>query len=183
MPLAIETAKSNTTNCDHCGQTIQRGNMKIGGERYLSRIWWCHIHCFNKYDKGKKYIGIGNTAKTLTGYDALSNTEQKKIRETFDKYWREQAKSDLNLQDINGMKCKQMKKELEKRGLNISGSKPALQRRLSDFLNNESYIKFAKERNKPLIVGYCKEIENLNNLNIPMYLQLIVLNYYPLLLE
>lgn len=183
MPICIDTAKSNTTACDYCGQAIRKGSIKIGGQRYLSRVWWNHIHCFSKYDQGKKYIGAGNTVTNLHGYGALSKKEQKRIRNSFDEYWRKHANLKLNLEDLDKLKCKQLKKELEKRGLNISGSKITLQQRLRDWINNVSYIKFAQEKNKPLIVGYCKEIENANDLNIPMYLQQIVLNYYPLLLD
>ena len=53
--------------------------------------------------------------------------------------------------------------------------KQELRTRLEEYLNNDE----CKQVNETVVFGYCKEIQKMNDLNIPIYLQQIVLKYFP----
>ena len=80
---------------------------------------------------------------------------------------------------IGEMKNKELKEELEIRDLIISGNKTALQTRLRDFLQTPECLKHQNKQNHKAIIGFVREFQKKNKLNVPIPLQNMIYQYYP----
>ena len=152
-----------------------------------------HLECYGQSDSWNDWHGLASPEK-LNGFELLNDIQQKKVMKSLWPYQVEkEMRPKLNLSkcidDLNGS---EIRIELERRGLHQRGIRiigiggadtkdlqiRVVRDRLEEYLNNEE----CKQMNDLLVIGYCKGNEKKNKINIPAYLQRIVLRYYPSIL-
>eukprot|EP01084_Bolivina_argentea_P052559 96545_1 len=173
----IARASSRTSRCSGCRKEIVESSLGIGVRKGCwprFYTYWYHPCCYIKQKKVRK----PPTTKDLRGYAKLSDTEKNEIRLLL---WpnsvSELIKPRLKLsKNISAMKIKDLKYELQRRDLKYNGNKSELRNRLKEYLNSNE----CQETNQLLTIGYIRQYENkYTHIIIPMYLKMILFNYYP----
>merc|ERR1719150_270613 len=76
---------------------------------------------------------------------------------------------------ISTMKVKELKEDLKKRELKVSGSKSALQERLRDFLQSPECLRYVKLR--IAVFGFTRKFQEEYRYNVPIPLQHLIYQY------
>ena len=176
-----------TVNCARCNEEMQWEGLYafyLKDRRQLQELYY-HPKCYLKSKYWNTYH-LPLTSASLSGLYDLPKQDQTNIMKLL---WPNQlpitirAKAKLP-KFMDEMSIKELRLEVEKRDINQHRMnrkwndeqiKQELRARLEQYLNNGE----CKKVNRKMVFGYCKEIQRQNDLNIPIYLQQIVLKYFP----
>ena len=150
-----------------------------------------HIQCYIQTSNWKKFL-IPSSSNELDGFDLLLISQQQEIRNIF---WPNQIKMELRSKlklkkyFLNDMNQTQLRLELYKRDISPyqyshtnmkrTISRQEMIEKLAIYLTNEK----CKKTYNLIITGYCHEFERDQNIYFPVYLQQIIINFYPMILK
>eukprot|EP01084_Bolivina_argentea_P085381 154303_1 len=172
MPFMVELARSNRSTC-RCSGTINKNELRIGNKKGFY-VYWYHVKCF------KKYFNITEVwLHRFRGHSMLKGNNRKKFDDMILYFNSKRAKIRLT-KHIDDMKTKELKEELSKRGLTKTGNKNQLQNRLRDFMETNLCIEYQKADNEKLVIAYSRKKQKKYKLNVPQYLDKLIISYFPL---
>ena len=150
----------------------------------------CHLECYTQTWIWSLYR-IPSRPSDVKGFESLSNQQKNIISQSL---WPCQVNESMSpklklSKPVYDMNLSELRRELEKRGIDqyIPGKVwyplperdesmiKACIKRLEEYLHDDKCI----QMNDLLVKGFCNEIQRDKTLNIPQYLQNIILKYYP----
>ena len=185
--------KPDHYQCLHCKKELGRNQYCLsdqicaGFSANDEEIWVdyiYHLECYGQSENWHDWHGL-SSPEELDGFELLNDTEQQMVTKSL---WPDQVPAEMRpklnlLRCIDDLDGSEVRIELEKRGLkqtfgrylSIDLAKWGAVKRLERYLDNED----CGNVNDLLVIGYCKGYATANKMNIPAYLQKIVLTFYP----
>ena len=177
MPV-IEVSPSNRARCSKCDKNIGYNKLRIAwpGVPYSKKY---HLICYKRLKKRRCTI-----RSDFNGINKLTKNQQNEINKIlFPNEVKNELKPKLILNKcLNDMKIKEIKLELDKRGLRSNyKDRKKLKNNLREYYEKHISVKQIQlKQTDKLIKGYIKNQEHTFKFNVPFYLTKLIAKYYPI---
>ena len=181
VAVFVEYATSGRSHCQTCGKSLKKEALRLGANvGYFGKAVWYHTECFILAYKpfAAHHGAYGYRLDEFYGYCQLTKADQTFVSVVLKKYLERIAPYKLS-KHIFQMNVSELRGEMRKRKLRVSGKKLELTQRLRDYLQTDWCMEYQRKQDEKCITGFCRKFEKKNKMNIPIVLRGVIRKFYP----